>query len=346
MQRRRPFERIQVILIEGFFCDLGSLHGGSLLLASLADLPVFELENDLLNFRWLETLPNDQVLAVLTEIYANPPAPQADFIREVTLQEISKRDAPKAQELFTSRVLRLDEPFDLFRIRYMKLPPSRELDRELIRILEDRWTERMSRVAPIIGLYATDSILPRVKKVYEVWGPSWPCSIEAGLLTYFLRVDPGYGTEKLGPALAAYNDMGTSDCRVSLLVDMALLRNPPELKPFVSAALNDSRPLVAAAGAQVTGFEVEDKVRMGNLVRRLRLLHEEWTGFDEKSKSDTDYMHRWQSGYDELERMITIDLVNANDSRENTAVWRSALDVCVTEFCRKEMKSRLARSSF
>jgi hypothetical protein len=175
-------------------------------LATLPDLPANELANDLLNFSWAETLPNDQVLSVLIAIYAAPPAGQEDFVREVALKEISKRDPKKAEHLFTEHVLAIDAPLDWNRVRYMKLPPSPALDAELINILENRWTERMSRVAPIIRLYATDSILPRVKKIYEIYGPDWPCSIEAGLLTYFLRVAPGYGTEKLGSALAAYYD--------------------------------------------------------------------------------------------------------------------------------------------
>jgi hypothetical protein len=233
----------------------------SLHLAALPDLPYQELANDLLNFRWTKTLPPDQVLAILTQIYASPPVQNASFIRETALKEIAKLDPQKARALFREHVLDFDTPLDWNRIRSMNLPPSAELDAELMRILEDRWTERMSRVAPIIGLYASDSILPRVKRVYEVYGPDWPCSIEAGLLTYFLRLDPAYGTEKLGPALAAYYNKGGSDChQTSLLLDLAILHNGPELQPFVSAALNDPRPLVATAGAQVTAFGDQAKI--------------------------------------------------------------------------------------
>jgi hypothetical protein len=316
-------------------------------LAAMPDLPPQELANDLLNFRWSATLPSDQVLGVLTQIYSAPPVQNASFIRETALKEIAKLDAPKAQVLFRERVLEFDSPLDWNRIHSMNLPASLEFDAELIRILEDRWTERMSRAAPIIGLYASDSILARVKKVYEIYGPDWPCSMQAGILTYFLRVDSAYGSEKLGPALSAYYNRGGSDCHQGgLLVDLATLRNGPELQPFVSAALNDPRPQVAAAGARVTAFGDQGKIPLRPLLKRLRALHEEWADFETRSSSDPEYLNRWNSGYNELERILSIDFVNASDSEENVAVWKQALDLCVTDFCRNNLRQRMARSKF
>jgi hypothetical protein len=316
-------------------------------LAAMPDLPPQELANDLLNFRWSQTLPSDQVLGVLTQIYAAPPVQNASFIRETALKEIAKLDAQKAQVLFRARVLEFDSPLDWNRIHSMNLPPSPEFDEELIRILEDRWTERMSRAAPIIGLYASDSILDRVKKIYEIYGPDWPCSMQAGILTYFLRVDRAYGVEKLGPALSAYYNRGGSDCHQgNLLVDLALLRNGPELQPFVSAALNDPRPQVAAAGARVTAFGDQGKIPLPALLERLRALHEEWADYDTRSGSDSEYLGRWNSGYSELERVLTTDFVNGSDSADNAAIWKQALEVCVTDFCRNNLRQRMARSKF
>jgi hypothetical protein len=316
-------------------------------LASMPDLPYNELANDLLNFRWSKTLPADQVLGMLVQIYTAPPAQSASFIRETTLKEISEIDPEKAQALHRQYVLDLDSPLDWNRLRSMNLPPSADLDAELIRILEDRWTDRMSRVAPIIGLYASDSILPRVKKVYEVYGPDWPCSIEAGLLTYFLRVDPKYGSERLGPALSAYYDKGGSDCHQgNLLVDLAVLRNAPELQPFVVAALNDPRPLVAIAGARVIAFGDQAKIPLSPLLARLHILHDEWQDFDARSGADPEYLKRWNSGYNELERAIFMDFANSGDSAENADYCKEALIFCITDACRNTIRQRMARSRF
>jgi hypothetical protein len=316
-------------------------------LATMPDLPPQELANDLLNFRWSQTLPTDQTLAILMQIYSAPPVQNASFIRETALKEIAKLDPEKAQVLFRERVLKLDEPLDWNRIHALNLPPSPEFDAELIRILEDRWTERMSRAAPIIGLYATEAILPRVKTVYEIYGADWPCSMQGGILTYFLRVDPAYGVEKVGPALSAYYNRGGSDChKGGLLVDLAVLRNGPELQPFVAAALNDPRPQVAAAGAQITAFGDQAKIPLQPLLKRLRALHEEWADYDTRSTSDPEYLSRWNSGYNELERILWIDFVNASDSPENAVIRKQALDSCVTEVCRNNLRQCLARSKY
>jgi hypothetical protein len=130
-----------------------------------------------------------------------------------------------------------------------------------------------------------------------------------------------------------------------LLVDMALLRNAPELQPFVAAALNDARPHVAAAGAQVTAFGDQAKMPLAPLLKRLRALHEEWADFDTRS-GDSDYMSRWNSGYNELELVLSIDFMNASDSVENATIWKQALDACVTEACRTNLRQRIARSKF
>jgi hypothetical protein len=316
-------------------------------LTAMPDLPYQELANDLLNFRWTQTLPSDQVLAVLKHIYAAPPAQNASFIREIALKEISKLDREEAQVLFREHILDLDTPLDWNRLHSMNLPPSTDLDAELTRILEDRWTERMSRVAPIVGLYAGDSVLPRVKKVYEIYGPDWPCSIEAGLLTYFLRVDPKYGGDKLGPALSAYYDRGGSDCHQSnLLVDLAILRNSPELWPFVVSALDDPRPTVAVAGARVIAFGDQAKIPLEPLLARLHALHDEWPDFDTRSRVDPEYLKKWNAGYGELERILASDFANAGDTPQNTSYCKQALDLCVTDSCRNNLRQRIARSRY
>lgn len=315
-------------------------------LAAMPDLPYQELANDLLNFSWSQTLASDQVLAILLQIYSAPPAQNASFIRELALKQISKIDPQKAQDLFREHVLNLDTPLDWNRLHSMNLAASAELDDELIRILEDRWTERMSRVAPIVGLYASDAILPRVKKVYEVYGPDWPCSIEAGLLTYLLRVDTNYGVEKLKPALSGYYQRGGSDCHQgSLLTDLAILRNSPELQPFLISALNDPRPMVAAAGARAIALGDQAKIPLDLLVARLRALHEEWPDFD-KGATDPEYMQKWNSGYGELERILSIDFANSGESTANTVYCKQALEVCITDWCRETLQRRIARSRF
>ena len=126
---------------------------------------------------------------------------------------------------------------------------------------------------------------------------------------------------------------------------MALLRNAQELQPFVAAALNDARPKVAAAGAQVATFGDQAKIPLQPLLKRLRALHDEWPDYDTYS-SDSEYLSRWNSGYNELERVLSIDFANASDSPENAIIWKQALDSCITDTCRNNLRQRIARSKF
>jgi hypothetical protein len=57
-------------------------------------------------------------------------------------------------------------------------------------------------------------------------------------------------------------------------------------------------------------------------------------------------MSRWNSGYNELERVLSIDFVNASDSAENATIWKQALDACVNDACRTNLRQRIARSKF
>jgi hypothetical protein len=192
-----------------------------------------------------------------------------------------------------------------------------------------------------------DAILPGVKKVYDVYRPDWPCSIEAGLLTYFMRVDSKYGIEKLRPALSAYYDRAGGDCHQgSLLVDLAILRNTPELQPFVVSALNDTRPAAATAGARVMAFGDQAKIPLPPLLARLRAPDDEWPDFDARNNVDTEYTRKWNSGYSELERILSSDFVNSGDSPENSAYCKPAVDFCIPDFCRNHIRQRLARSRY
>jgi hypothetical protein len=324
--------------------QLESLH-----LASLPDLPESEQNSDLLNFRWACAIPEEQVLPVLQEIYEHP-SENSSSTRETVLKEITKLDPALGRTLFRHQMLTGDVDVRPYRVSYLNLSPGLDLDGDLIGMLEGRKTEEMERAAPIIGLYATNSILPRVKKVYEIHGPDWPCHVEAGLLVYFLRVDSAYGQVKLDPALeASYRKAdgtirgeGSGCTEDTLLVDMALSYRTADWKPWATAALNDPRPIVAAGGARVMGMGDVALTPGKPLVTRLRKLRKEWDDFDIR-KNDREYIQHWRSGSSELESMILTQLVNASDSPEHLVAWKEAHDVCITDECRVRLNERIER---
>jgi hypothetical protein len=327
-------------------------------LETLPDLPQHEQTYELMNFGWAKEFPHEKLLPILSRIYENPPRQNAQFSRETVLQIIQRLDPKIADGLLRHNVLLADDAkFDIYRVQHLNLTPGPDLDLDVITMLDSGRTNEMTRAAPIIALYATPSLLARVRKAYESKA-DWPCAIEGGLLTYFLRVDSEYGVAKAGLALeASYKKLGTLErnspgtCyQGTMLVDMALLRNPPELKPFVSSALDDLRPLVAAGGARASAIGDVAFIPTEPLIARLRNLHDGWhndvANSDDAKKDGGDDAPRWSSGYDELERMIVWALVNMNDTQEHAAAWKKAYDLCVSDGCRKSLRQRMDRSRY
>jgi hypothetical protein len=121
--------------------------------------------------------------------------------------------------------------------------------------------------AELIGRYATESILPRVKAVYETAAGRWACNIEDGLISYFLRVDPDYGVKRA----AATN----SFCLTKSSKALVQMKRWGEVEPSVIARLNDpdlNRARQAAETLALYGDENAEKA-MWNRLRRFR---EQW----------------------------------------------------------------------
>jgi hypothetical protein len=103
---------------------------------------------------------------------------------------------------------------------------------------------------------------------------------------------------------------------------------------------------VIAFALWVTAFGDQAKIPLQPLLKCLRAPHDEWADYDTRSGSDPEYLNWWNSGYNELEGIASADFVNASDSPENAALWKQALDSCITDVCRNTLRQRIARSKF
>lgn len=50
--------------------------------------------------------------------------------------------------------------------------------------------------------------------------------------------------------------------------------------------------------------------------------------------------------YNQLERILSTDFANSGDTPENSVSCKQALDLCLTDFCRNNLRQRIARSRF
>jgi hypothetical protein len=312
-------------------------------LETLADLPEREQGNDLQSLHWwTNDLPQDQMVPLLEKLFEKVPE-GSDRSRIGILRGIGKFDPQLAGKLFRRRMIDhgwmpglsnfIPEAwFDAF--------GAPELDDYFAKTLATAHTEEMERIAPFLARFGTAAILPEIQRVYGMEGANWPCSLQTGLLTYFLRVDPVYGLAQTQAALEKSYARPEGQCRESnLLVAMALLRKAPELEALAYTALADSRPLVAWGGARVLGILLAPDLPYQRLLDRLQQLHEQWPDYESRSK-DPAYLLRWKSGYDRLESII-VQLLTNTTSAKLLLVQKAALEVCVTEACRLRVGARL-----
>lgn len=310
-------------------------------LATVTDLPANEQNRDLVSLQWTKGIPREEVVPLLQKLYENLP-PRLDGARIGILKEVGRDDPDLAGKMFRSRVIGNEWTPELSNFipeSWVDSFAAPELDDYFAKVFSRARTDEMEHLAPLLARFGGPSILPQIQQLYEVENVKWPCSMQAGILTYFLRVDPAYGMEKIPPALKYSYALPQSGCRQeSLLADMAMLHNAPELMELAGAIVDDPNPWVAAGGVHVLGLD-RKQIPYQRLVERLQKLHQEWGNYNDHTK-DHAYRSRWNSGYGRLEQEISVLLTNTTDPAL-LPMWKEALDNCVTDDCRNRLGGRV-----
>ncbi len=129
----------------------------------------------------------------------------------------------------------------------------------------------MSLDARLIGRYSTAAILPCVKAVYQKSAGQWSCDIEDGLVSYFLRVDPDYGLDRLRAK--------PTGCLAESLKAMVAAHRWASVEPSIIARLNVADAWAARDAAETLAKYGGPKAQKA-LWQRLRSFHEQWKDRD------------------------------------------------------------------
>ena len=316
-------------------------------LNALPDLPQHEQSYELANLHyWAKDIPKEQLLPALNKLFDALPK-DADQDRVYILADMGRWDPESAGKLFRRRVVESEWTPELSNFipeLWSSAFSGPELDEYFVKVFQQAHTDEMERMAPLLARFGTRGVIADMKRIYEVAKTEWPCSLQAGLLTYFMRVDLEYGTAQTAAALEESYKKEVLPCREnSLLVTMALLRKTMDLDPLTIAAVHDRRPLVAASGVRAVGILFARELPYDLLLERLRQLHEEWPDYPVHAK-DEAYVHRWQSGYDQLERMI-VQLLTNTTSRQLLPIQKDALEACISDDCRTRLGMRVREAA-
>jgi len=157
----------------------------------------------------------------------------------------------------------------------------------------------------LIERYATASVLPRVRAIYNDTAAARDCSYQSTLLAYFLRVDAAMGLDLIKQAIAGRGP-GNPQCYASTLTGVANLRGHPELEAIAIDRLDDPDPKVVAGAASMLGRYGSPDAE-GPLWRRLEKWIQDWKERAEEltKKYKHDHPNIWhrEAGY-ELRRAL------------------------------------------
>jgi len=308
-------------------------------LAILPDLPHYEQFDRIANFGWAKDFPPEQVLPVLRKIYETPAGELSGDVKQTRnyiLKDVNKISPEEGQKLLA---LAITEPHAALTARDVSgvtLTPSPELDTMLIAKLEGRRTEEMKAAAPLIGKYASAALLERIRAVYEVEKEAWPCDIEAGLLAYFLRVDPAYGA-KMFPAAAAFaaSREHITCGRPTLVGAVSELYYSPFVEEQAIAQLDDADFRVNTDAVRTLSTHSSGPA-LAALLDRFRRFHEEWKDFDPKN-APPDAVQKWESkNQANLELTLVRALAQSPDYRRHPDMLQQLAQLCITDACRAE----------
>jgi len=215
----------------------------------------------------------DQAMSAALKKVAEQPNMNHQMLRDLALRCLYDLDPNEATPIFLGEIKHphLDNGMFTVKGETLGLLPNEKLpqfDEMLVARIEDKESGTKGLDAQLIGRYSTQTILPRVKSVYETAEGQWDCVTEDGFVVYFLRVDPDYGVKRLAQA--------PSICMTNALPAVIRMHRWGEVEPGVMARLNGpdlNRARQAAETLAKFGSAQAEKA----LWDRLRKFHEQWS---------------------------------------------------------------------
>lgn len=305
------------------------------------DLPL-ETQRGLLEGHW-QKISDPALLPVLRELSKRPPDMHeipASF-PGVALQRLYELAPEEGRQLILEEIQR---PKPRVGIEILGLLPDKELPafEDLIverAINSDGGYRDQETGVALVERYASRASLPRLRVAYEKQIGTLGCTVQEGLISYFLRYDEPFGLEMLRNALAARKK---TRCFANALTTAARKKSSPEFEQLALESLDDKNEDVMFQGVQVlakygAGPE-KDRVKS-----RIKQQLDEWR--EEKRDPDaaissSNFVHlgNFAEGLLQTYARAQAWLVDEAELQE-LAEW------CLNEQCRGQLKNSVAQSN-
>ena len=224
-------------------------------------------QSELLEYYW-ERVKTPAMARVLEAVLEQPG--RGDDLRGLALQRLFELDPRAGRPYILAEIRGPQGTGDRLMAKALTLLPDEtlpEFDEVLAARLESKHSSNIPLDARLVGRYATVAILPRVQAVYEKQAGRWACDIEDGLVTYFLRVAPDYGLERVRAK--------GGRCMPESVKAVVAAGRWSGVEPAIIARLDEPDVNAVRDAAEILAQYGGAKAQR-DLFRRLRAFHKQW----------------------------------------------------------------------
>lgn len=195
-------------------------------------------------------------------------------LRDIALRRLYELDPAEGRERILAEIRQPHVDQGIFTVsgKTLGLLPDQTLPQfgeMLANRLEEKESYTKDLDAQLIGRYATKAILPRIEKLYAPAPEgTWDCTAQAGLMSYFLRLDPDYAVDHL-KGLAG-------PCLWEAFHAVARMGRWPEIEPSIIQQLDNPNVWIAGAAAGTLARYGGPKSEAA-MWERLRKFNRQWT---------------------------------------------------------------------
>ncbi len=152
--------------------------------------------------------------------------------------------------------------------------PVPELD-AAFRVAALSWRGQRScdlfKMSFVIGRYGSPALLDEVKALYSSSNGGWACTIQAALLRYLIKHDPGYGLAKLELALLLRGQPGKNNCFGDAIYEAVHGLKGQEIKVFAIKQLAADHPKIRYSASRYL-IESDETDARNEVIRMVMLL--------------------------------------------------------------------------
>jgi hypothetical protein len=306
-----------------------------LLAKVFTELPL-ETQRSLLEYRWKQ-ISDPAMLPVLRQLYEHPPD-----LREipapfpgVALRRIYDLSPEEGRQLILAEIKR---PIPRVDFAVLGVLPDKELPQ-----LEDEIVAHATSLkgeyhaqettAALVARYVSAASLPRLRIAFEDQIGTLGCTVQASLISYFLRADESFGLEMLRKAVASRKD---TRCYCDALPDAAGDEITPEFEALALEYLNDSDEEVMYSAVRVLCAygSIDNKAKIKAAIKQ---LIDRWRGEKRDPESGISKDDPVQLRY--FAESLLRTYAHAIPWFINDDELNELGSLCLNEQCRQQLKS-------